>query len=65
MPYAENGSDTLYVFAKRVVQGRIDMYVRRKVTRDQADVFLYNNELVDMFAPGRVGDFHKLGLPGC
>ena len=45
-----------YFFAKRIVQGKVDMYIRRKVTNDQPDIYLTNNSShveVVLFPPSR------------
>jgi hypothetical protein len=43
--YSEKAGDTSYFFAKRVLQGRVGAFTRRKLNRDQPDIYLVNNGL--------------------
>lgn len=41
-----NTQDTISVFAKRLVEGKVDLYVWRKKGTNGADYFMYNNESI-------------------
>lgn len=50
IPAVISTDDTLYVFGKRIIEGKIDLFVLRHAHQTKPDIFLYNN-LTDNIIP--------------
>lgn len=61
---AETSLDTSYIFAKNLVQGKIDMYVRRFPNRPKPHIFLTNRRTEDTVHLKRPGRNELLGMDG-
>lgn len=67
IPVVITKEDTVFVFAKRIVEGKIDLFVRRYAHQSKPDIFLYNNstnKIIPIFQPRRrVLQMDSLSLP--
>lgn len=61
---AEAFIDTSYVFAKNLVRGKIDLFVRRYPNRNRPHIFLTNNEIEQTVHLKKPGEDELTGLNG-